>query len=415
MPLTNVAISNAKPSERIAKLSDGEGLQLWIMPNGSKLWRFAYRFAGKQKLLALGSYPEMTLAAARERRKAARALLAGDRDPSEQKRLDKHAALTSSATTFALVAAELLEKKRRERKAPNTLAKLEWLHGLAVAEIGHRPITEIVAPEILSVLKKVEQRGRLETAKRLRAVIGEVFRYAIATARASTDPTFALRGAISAPIVKHRAAITDPIQLGGLMRAIDSFLGQPSTNAALKLMAYLFPRPGELRFAEWREFDLEKAVWTIPASRMKMRKEHRVPLPAQALAILKGLEAVTGGGKLVFPGYGMSGGEGRRVEQRPISENTLNSALRRMGFGQDEMSSHGFRAAASTLLNESGRFSADAVERALAHQDPDAVRRAYARGEHWQERVTMAQWWADQLDAWRDGCAMLTFPRMAHA
>lgn len=407
MPLTSIAIANAKPSEKVIKLSDGEGLQLWIMPNGSKLWRFAYRFAGKQKLLALGAYPDVTVAAARDRRKSARALLVGERDPSEQKRLDKQAALTSSATTFALVAAELLEKKRREEKAQNTLAKLEWLHGLAAAEIGHRPIAEIAAPEILIALRKVEHRGRLETAKRLRAVIGEVFRYAIATARASTDPTFALRGALSAPIVKHRAAITDPVQLGGLMRAIDSFQGQPSTNAALKLMAYLFPRPGELRFAEWKEFNLEKALWTVPAARMKMRKEHRVPLPVQALAILKELEGVTGGGKLVFPGYGVSGGKGRRVEQRPISENTLNSALRRMGYGKDEMSSHGFRAAASTLLNESGRFSADAIERALAHQDPDAVRRAYARGEHWQERSLMAQWWADQLDAWRDGAKII--------
>jgi integrase len=413
MPLTNVAITNAKPASGITKLSDGEGLQLWIMPNGSKLWRLAYRFAGKQKLMALGSYPAVTLADARDRRKAARSLLATDRDPSAQKRLDRQAALTSNATTFALVAAELLEKKRRERKAENTLAKLDWLHGLANEGLGQRPIAEITAPEILDILKKVERRGRLETAKRLRAVIGEVFRYAIATARASNDPTFALRGAISAPIVKHRAAIIEPVALGGLMRAIQTFAGQPSTNAALKLMAYLFPRPGELRFAEWKEFDLEKAVWTIPASRMKMRKEHRVPLPTQALAILNELRDVTGDGKLVFPGYGMSGGEGRRVEQRPISENTLNGALRRMGYGQDDMSSHGFRAAASTLLNESGRFSPDAIERALAHQDPDAVRRAYARGEHWQERVTMSQWWADQLDAWRDGGQVLAFDRRA--
>ncbi|SIQ09951.1 integrase arm-type DNA-binding domain-containing protein [Bosea sp. TND4EK4] len=407
MPLTNATIMNAKPGAGIVKRSDGEGLQLWIMPTGSKLWRFAYRFGGKQKLMALGSYPELSLADARDRRKAARALLAADRDPSEQKRLDKRAATTSSATTFALVANEVLEKKRREQKAVNTLAKLEWLHGLANESIGHRPITEISAPEILDVLKKVERKGRLETAKRLRAVIGEVFRYGVATARASGDPTSALRGAISAPVVKHRAAITDPVQLGGLMRAIASFQGQPSTVAALKLMAYLFPRPGELRFAEWREIDLENALWTIPSARMKMRKEHRVPLPPQALAILSELREITGGGKLVFPGYGTSGGEGRTVEQRPISENTLNGALRRMGYGQDDMSSHGFRAAASTLLNESGRFSSDAIERALAHQDPDAVRRAYARGEHWRERVTMAAWWADQLDAWRDGAKIV--------
>jgi integrase len=213
--------------------------------------------------------------------------------------------------------------------------------------------------------------------------------------------------------VKHRAAITDPVALGGLMRAIDAFQGQPSTNAALKLLAYLFPRPGELRFAEWKEFDLEGAVWIIPATRAKMRREHRVPLPQQALAILKALQPITGGGALVLPGYGISGGVGRKVAQRPISENTLNGALRRMGYAQDEMSSHGFRASASTLLNESGKFSADAIERALAHQDPDAVRRAYARGEHWPERVAMMQWWADQLDAWRDGAKVLSFNRSA--
>lgn len=409
MPLSDVAIRAAKPTASVKKLSDGGGLQLWLMPNGAKLWRLAYRFAGKQKKLALGPYPAIGLSEARAKREQAKALLVAGRDPSIQKQAEKALALEVQGQTFAKVAAELLDKKRREGKAANTLAKLEWLYGLANAAIGDRPVSEVTAAEVLSALRKVEGKGRLETAKRLRAVIGEVFRYAIATARAENDPTFALRGALSAPVVKHRAAITDPIQLGGLMRAIDGFQGQPSTNAALKLMAYLFPRPGELRMAEWREFDLAKAVWTIPAVRAKMRREHRVPLPDQVLTILKELHAITGGGRLVLPGYGVSGGEGRKIEQRPISENTLNGALRRMGISQDEMSSHGFRAAASTLLNESGKFSADAIERALAHQDPDAVRRAYARGEHWQERVAMAQWWADQLDAWRDGAKVLAF------
>lgn len=413
MPLSDVAIRAAKPAATVQKLSDGGGLQLWLMPNGAKLWRLAYRFAGKQKKLAIGPYPAIGLSEARAKRQEAKAHLIAGRDPSIQKQADKAQALEAQGQTFAKVAAELLDKKRREGKAANTLSKLEWLHGLANAAISDRPVAEVTAAEVLSALRKVEGKGRLETAKRLRAVIGEVFRYAIATARAENDPTFALRGALSAPVVKHRAAITDPEQLGGLMRAIGGFQGQPSTNAALKLMAYLFPRPGELRMAEWREFDLDKAVWTIPAARAKMRREHRVPLPRQVLAILKQLQAITGAGRLVFPGYGISGGQGRKVEQRPISENTLNGALRRMGFSQDEMSSHGFRAAASTLLNESGKFSADAIERALAHQDPDAVRRAYARGEHWQERVTMAQWWADQLDAWRDGAKILAFDSKA--
>lgn len=411
MPLSDVAIRAAKPAATVQKLSDGGGLQLWLMPNGAKLWRLAYRFAGKQKKLAIGPYPAIGLSEARAKRQEAKAHLIAGRDPSIQKQADKAQALEAQGQTFAKVAAELLDKKRREGKAANTLAKLEWLYGLANAAIGDRPVSEVTAAEVLSALRKVEGKGRLETAKRLRAVIGEVFRYAIATARAENDPTFALRGALSAPVVKHRAAITDPVQLGGLMRAIDGFQGQPSTNAALKLMAYLFPRPGELRMAEWREFDLEKAVWTIPAIRAKMRRKHRVPLPRQALAVLNELRPISGGGRLVLPGYGVSGGEGRKIEQRPISENTLNGALRRMGFAQDEMSSHGFRAAASTLLNESGKFSADAIERALAHQDPDAVRRAYARGEHWPERVAMAQWWADQLDAWRDGAKVIPLAR----
>ncbi len=409
MPLSDVAIRSAKPAASVLKLSDGGGLQLWLMPNGAKLWRLAYRFAGKQKKLAIGPYPAIGLSEARVKRDDAKALLKAGRDPSIHKQAARAVALEAQSLTFAKVAVELLEKKRREGKAANTLAKLEWLYGLANEHLADRPISEITSAEVLAVLRRAEGKGLLETAKRLRAVIGEVFRYAIATARAANDPTFALRGAISLPVVKHRAAITDPVELGGLMRAIDGFNGQPTTNAALRLMAYLFPRPGELRQAEWREFDLDKALWTIPAARAKMRREHRVPLPRQALAILKELQSITGGGRLVLPGYGVSGGEGRKVEQRPISENTLNGALRRMGYGQDEMSSHGFRATASTLLNESGKFSADAIERALAHQDPDAVRRAYARGEHWQEREAMAQWWADQLDAWRDGAKVLSF------
>jgi integrase len=403
MPLSDVAIRNAKPDAKIRKLSDGGGLQLWIMPQGSRLWRLAYRMHGKQKLLAIGAYPAHSLAAARAVRDAAKMLMARGVDPSDQKRAHKLATAAARGNTFAVIAAELLEKKRREGRAKVTLHKLEWLHGIACEEIGKCPVAEITASEVLSVLKKVEAKGRLETAKRLRAVVGDVFRYAIATARADNDPTFALRGALTAPKVKHRAAITEPKALGALLRAIDSFQGQPTTVAALKLMAYLFPRPGELRQAEWREFDLDKTVWEIPAKRTKMRRPHRVPLPKQALVILLDLQTVTGRSALVFPGYGVSGGEGRRVTPRPMSENTLNSALRRMGYLSDEMTAHGFRAAASTLLNESGKFSADAIERALAHQDADAVRRAYARGEHWQERVTMAQWWADHLDALRAG------------
>lgn len=230
-------------------------------------------------------------------------------------------------------------------------------------------------------------------ARRMRSSIGEVFRFAIATGRAEQDPTFALRGALAKPQVKHRAAILKSNDLGLLLKAIDEFKGQPTTVAALKLLALLFPRPGELRLAEWVEFDLDRAIWVIPASRMKMRREHRVPLPRQAVQILEALRPITGHQALLFPGIVSS--------RRPISENTLNLALRRMGFGADEMTVHGFRGTASTLLNQSGLFSADAIERALAHQEADAVRRAYARGDHWDERVRMTQWWADYLDGLR--------------
>lgn len=403
MPLSDVQIRSTKAGPKLVKLSDGGGLQLWIMPNGSKLWRLAYRFAEKQKVLALGGYPVLSLSLAREKREEAKRLLLDGTDPADQRRQDRQVEETNRANTFSQLAAELLEKKRREGKANSTIGKREWLYGFAASELGPRPIREITAPDILSVLRKVEAKGLIETAHRLRASIGEVFRYAVATARADTDPTFALRGALQASKPTHRAAILDPKELGGLLRAIEAFSGQPTTTAALKLMALLFPRPGELRLAEWKEFDLEEAIWTIPASRTKMRREHRVPLPRQAIAILKQLHPITGFAALAFPGL--------RTPKRPISENTLNGALRRMGYAQDQMTAHGFRAAASTLLNESGKFSADAIERALAHQDADAIRRAYARGEHWQERITMGQWWADYLDGLRDGAKVIPLLR----
>lgn len=401
MALSDAALRALKPAAKVQKISDGGGLFVEVATTGSKLWRLAYRFEGKQKLLALGSYPLISLADARAERDKAKRLLRDGVDPSEKRKLDKITAAHARAATFEVVAAELLEKKRREGKALRTSEKLRWLYDLAKPHYGARPISEITAPEVLVALREIEAKGQLETAKRLRAVTGEVFRYAIATGRASNDPTFALRGALSAPKVKHRPAIVDPKGFGQLLRAVDGFSGQPTTRAALQLMALLFPRPGELRQAEWSEFDLDAAVWIIPAARMKMRKEHRIPLPTQAVTILRELHRISGRGNLVLPGYGMSGGEGRRVAQRPISENTMNAALRRLGYSQDDMTSHGFRASASTLLNESGQFSPDAIEVALAHQDANAIRRAYQRGEFWEERVKMAQWWADELDRLR--------------
>lgn len=411
MPLSDAKIRALKPSEKVQKVSDEKGLQLWVSPAGNKVWNLAYRFEGKQKKLTIGAYPEIGLADARRQRDDARGLLATGIDPAEHKKRASAAAGVTRANTFAAVSTELLDKKRREGRAAVTIQKIDWILEFARPALGELPIANISAAEVLAVLKAVERRGTLETASRLRSVIGEVFRYAIATARAENDPTFALRGALVAPAVKHRAAITDPKEFGALLRAIEGFAGQPTTIAALKLMALLFPRPGELRLAEWPEFDLEGAVWTIPAARTKMRREHKVPLPRQAVAILTDLHAITGRGRLAFPGYGMGSRAGRPVAPRPISENTLNGALRRMGYSQDEMTAHGFRASASTILNESGKFSPDAIERALAHVESDDVRRAYARGQHWAERVQMAQWWADELDRMRDGAKVISLKR----
>jgi integrase len=390
MALTDIAIKSAKASNKSRKLADGGGLHLLVTPAGGKLWRASYRYLGKQKTLALGAYPDVTLAIARERLREAKKLLTSGRDPAVQAKLAKITRAVAAANTFNVVADEYLEKYEREGRSEATVSKAHWLIGFARPEIGLRPISEILPMEVLEILRKVERRGRLDTARRLRSTISCVFRYAIATARATQDPTYALRGALIAPVVKSRAAITAPNALGGLLRAIDGYDGQPTTKAALQLLPILFPRPGELRFAEWPEFDLDKAIWTIPAEHTKMRRIHRVPLPQQAVDILRALQRVTGQGRLAFHSV--------RTVREPISEGTLIAALRRLGYGKEEVTPHGFRATASTLLNESGKWNPDAIERQLAHLEHNDVRRAYDRAEHWAERVKMASWWADFLD-----------------
>ncbi|WP_370195635.1 MULTISPECIES: tyrosine-type recombinase/integrase [Aurantimonas] len=387
MALSDLQIKAFRPSERPIKHSDGGGLHLLVSPTGSKLWRVSYRFGGKQKLLSLGPYPTVSLADARARRDAAKSLLKRNVDPSEKSKLDRIALTASRATTFDAVAEELLAKAEREGKAAATLMKKRWLLGLVRSDIGGRPVTDISAAEILVPLRRVEAQGNYETARRLRAVVGQVFRYAIATARAENDPTYGLRGALTAPTVSHRAAFTDWQSFNGLLRAIDSYEGATDTRAALKLLALLYPRPGELRLAEWGEFDLAKRVWTIPAARTKMRREHRKPLSDAAVALLESVK--TRSGRLVFPAI--------HTVLRPMSENTLNGALRRMGFGKNEMTSHGFRASASSLLNESGHWHSDAIEAELGHVGADEVRRAYHRAAYWDERVRMTEWWAERL------------------
>lgn len=389
MPLTDLACRKAKPREKLYKLSDMGGLQLWVYPNGSRLWRFSYRYRGKQKSLSLGKYPNVTLVQARAERERAKDLLAAGEDPSYVRQVEK---LENQFPddSFETVANEYLEKLRRERRAQATLEKTEWLLDFAKPVLGPKRVGDIRPVEVLAVLRAVERRGRYETARRLRSTIGAVCRYAIATARAETDPTSGLQGALTTPTVTPRAAITDAKAFGGLLRAIDDFDGQPMTRIALQLMALLFPRPGELRTAEWREFNFEEALWVIPAEKSKMRRAHRVPLSLQALSHLNALKEMTGDGVLLFPSV--------RSEARPISDSTLNAALRRMGYSKDEATAHGFRASASTLLNESGKWNPDAIERQLGHVEGNDVRRAYARGEHWDERVRMMAWWADHLD-----------------
>ena len=389
MPLSDVACRTARPVATIKKLSDGWGLQLWVHPSGSKLWRYAYRYDGKQKLLSFGPYPIVSLAEARVQRDKAKKLLINGIDPSEARKRAKAEALVAKVT-FRTIGDELLALQARSGRAVATLEKTEWLLDLVYPILGDKRVDDIRPPEVLDVLRNVENRGNYETARRLRSTIGRVCRLAVATGRAENDPTYALRGALARPPAKPHAAIIDAKAFGALLRAIDGFNGWRSTRMALQLMALLFPRPGELRAAEWSEFDSEKAVWTIPAARTKLRRIHKVPLPHQASAILADLRRITGNGQLLFPSV--------RTITKPISENTLNAALRRLGYGNDEATSHGFRASAATLLNESGCWNADAIERQLAHIERDDVRRAYARGEFWDERVRMMQWWANYLD-----------------
>lgn len=393
MPLTELAIRNAKPRDRLFKLSDGGGLQLWVTPDGAKRWRLAYRYACKQKLLALGVYPLVGAKHARLARDDAKRLLAAGKDPSLERKAARAADVAAAANSFGVVADELLAKKRLEGKAASTTGKIGWLLDLARPELGHRPVAQVTTPEVLRVLKGVEGRGALETARRLRSTIGEVFRLAIATGRAENDPTSALRGAIASPVVRHRAAIIEPGPFGGLLRAIDGYSGAPETRAALQLLALTFVRPGEVRAAEWTEVNLEAGLWSISAQRMKMRRPHRVPLAPQAVALLRDLQAISGRGRFLFP-------SARRGE-RCLSDATLIAALRRLGYAADQMTPHGFRSAASSMLNESGLWHADAIERQLAHVDQDSVRRAYARADFWDERVRMMEWWANRLDEMR--------------
>jgi integrase len=386
--LTVTEIRHAKPKEKPYKLSDQRGLYLLITPSGSRLWRQKYRVQGREKLLAHGAYPDVSLEDARAHREAARKLLSQGVDPGTAK-ADREEA---TAVTFGAVAAEWLEKQSK-KLTPVTLAKARWmLDDYLLPVLKSRPIASITAPDLLRELRKVEAKGAHDTAHRVRQRASQVFRYAIAAGigGCDRDPTQDLRGALAPMVTKHHAAITEPRAVGALLRAIDGYSGQPAVAFALKLAPHVFVRPGELRAAEWCEFDLAAKVWRIPAARMKLKREHLVPLSAQVVKLLQELQPITGRARFAFPALSKT--------DRPISENTLNAALRRMGYDtKTEMTAHGFRSLASTLLNERG-IAPDLIELQLAHTEQNKVRAAYNRAERLKERTKLMQEWSNHLD-----------------
>jgi integrase len=398
MALTDATIRNARPRQKPYKLSDSHGLFLLIQPSGGKFWRLKYRADGKEQKLSIGPYPQIGLGEARRRRDEARELMVAGKDPVREKQRDRARAKLEAENTFAAITKEYCDKRKRDGQrawAPATAKRCEYLLSILCGSIGDLPIAEIEPADVLNAVRRIEGKGKLESARRTLQLAGAVFRYGVATARLKSDPTRDLTGALMSPKVRHYGAIVEPDAVGELLRSIDGFEGQAITKFAMQLAPHVFVRPGELRHADWSEFDLENALWTIPASKTKMRKDHVVPLSRQSIAILKSVRQMTGPTGYVFPSV--------RTWKRPMSDNTINAALRRLGYATDEMTAHGFRAMASTLLNESGKWNPDAIERALAHGDSNKVRAAYHRGAHWKERVAMAQWWSDYLDKLRNG------------
>jgi len=398
MPLTDIEVRTVKTSGKPRKLPDGNGLYLYVSVTGGKSWRLDYKYVGKRKTLTFGTYPALSIAEARRRRDEAKRKLAEGLDPSLAKRREKLAAMSAAGNTFEVIADEFIAKLRRDKRAEPTVEKNTWMLKVLASKLLPYPITQISAKDVLDVLTNIERSGRVESALATRSAIGRVFRYAIATARAESDPTSALRGALQ----RHHPALTTRKELGGLMRAIHGYEGWPSLVAALKIQALCFARPGETRSMEWSELNFDTAIWTIPAAKTKMRREHHVPLSQQALEILAYMKEVFGDKPQVFPSM-MSG-------KTILSENSMNSALRRMGVGISEHTAHGFRSSASSILNESGLYSPDAIESQLAHLDVRAVRRIYNRATYWEERVRMMQWWADLLDDERTRSRWLNDP-----
>lgn len=405
--LSDTALKKAAAKEKAYNLSDGGGLGLEVQPTGSKWWRLRYRFDGKEKMLSLGVYPDVSLKDARDRRDKARQDIALGIDPSNKRKAEKTSRATLAANSFEVVAREwhltIHKPKVSEGHAARTLVRLEqdvfpWL--------GAEPVATITAPKLLETMRRIESRGAIETAHRALQACGQVFRYAIATGRAERNPAADIQGALQPVIVKHMPAITDPKRVGELLRSIGDYQGQPVTRAALQLAPLVFVRPGELRKAEWSEFDLDDALWRIPSDRMKRTKvqkaagaAHVVPLPRQAVEILRDLHPLTGHGRYVFPSL--------RTGERPMSDNAVLSALRRMGYPKEEMTGHGFRAMARTMLAERLNIDEAVIEAQLAHSVKDSLGRAYNRTEFLEQRRNMLQTWADHLDALRKGAEVI--------
>lgn len=392
MPLSDIHVRNAKPAEKPYKKADGDGLYLFVYPSGGRLWRMDYRFLGKRKTLAFGSYPEVSLVDARSRRDAARKLIADGIDPSVQKKVEQRAAQRTDAETFLSVVQDQLARLEHEGRSHSTMVKNRWLLLDLAKPLHQSPMSKITSAEILLLLQRVERSGRLETARRLRSAISSVFKLAVVTLRAPSDPTYALIGATMAPKVESHAAIVNEKRLGWLLNEIDNYDGWPTLRAAMLLTALTAARPGEVRFAEWSEFDVAQRTWRIPAGRQKMRRQHEVPLSEQSVVLLEEIRRFSGMLKLVFPSI--------RANERPISENGMNAALARIGVAPSEHTPHGFRSSFSTIMNERGE-DPEIIELCLAHSDDNRIRRIYNRALRWPERVAMMQKWADILDEFR--------------
>ncbi len=404
MGLTDIQVKTAKSQDKDYKLSDGDGMYLQVAASGGKRWRLKYRFGGKEKLLALGTYPDVSLVEARNKRHEARNMLAHNIDPGDTRKILKQAKQDRKEiieNSFEVVAREWHGKFSGQWSEGHALTIMDRLKRDVFPWLGAKPVSEIKPVDILAVLRRVEGRGALETAHRIRTICGQVFRYAVSTGRAERDAAADLRGALPPVREKHHAAITDPKEVAELLRAIDSFVGTFHVQCALKLAPMLFVRPGELRQMEWTEIDFDAEQWNIPADKMKMKVPHIVPLASQAMEILKELQPLTGFGKYVFPNH--------RTPLRPMTDNAINAALRRMGYTSEDQTGHGFRAMARTILDEVLQVRVDFIEHQLAHAVKDPNGRAYNRTAHLGERRKMMQLWSDYLDGLKNGAKILQF------